>query len=146
MSIGRVVRDEATTDFLDGTARGQFLLQQCGSCGTVAGPQERTCAACHCADLTARPAEGGATVVSWTVAHTRRADGGPDELTVLAIGELTEGPWWWSQIVDADPPAVRVGLPLRIDFVQPEGSEAVPVFRVATGADRETFDPDRNEE
>ena len=54
---------------------------------------------------------------------------------MLAIAQLAEGPWWWSQIVDVSDPAVlRAGLPLRIGFEQPDGSEPIPVFRLAAGA------------
>jgi uncharacterized OB-fold protein len=47
----------------------------------------------------------------------------------LGIAELAEGPWWWSQIVDADPAQLRVGTPLQIIFARHDAQdEAVPVF------------------
>ena len=52
--------------------------------------------------------------------------------TVLVIGELDEGPWWWSQLVDANPAALSVGARLAVGFDRaPGGHEAVPVFRLA---------------
>jgi uncharacterized OB-fold protein len=51
------------------------------------------------------------------------------ERSILVIGELDEGPWWWSQLVDADPASLSVGQRLRVEFrrAAPE-REAVPVF------------------
>lgn len=51
---------------------------------------------------------------------------------MLAIAQLDEGPWWWSQIVDADPAAITVGTRLTISFQRAgRDFEAVPVFRLA---------------
>src|SRR5215469_11119384 len=72
-----------------------------------------------------------AALVSWAVAWSRPATGEPQP-TVLLIAELDEGPWWWSQLVDADPANLAVGQRLRIEFRRagPE-HEAVPVFALA---------------
>lgn len=131
MSVNAVQRDEATATFFDFANRGEFLVHVCGNCGTVAGPQQASCPACRSTDLDEGTGRGQATLVSWTVAHTRRPHGGPDDVTVLAIGQLAEGPWWWTQLLDADPSDLRLGQPLRIDYERPDGSEAVPVFRIA---------------
>jgi hypothetical protein len=49
----------------------------------------------------------------------------------VGIVELDEGPWWWCELLDADPDSMREGLPVVAAFVRPEGSEeTVPVFRV----------------
>jgi hypothetical protein len=51
---------------------------------------------------------------------------------VLVVAQLDEGPWWWSQLVDADPAAVQVGTRLRIAFERAsDDSEYVPVFQLA---------------
>ncbi len=64
--------------------------------------------------------------------HTKPDAEGRTQTTVLVIAELDEGPWWWSQLVDADPGAVTAGTRLRIDFQRAnEESEYVPVFRLA---------------
>jgi hypothetical protein len=71
-------------------------------------------------------------LVSWAVVHPRpTASGETGPPSVPAVVELEEGPWWWSQIVDAEPGDLREGLELRVVFRRPEGSEAVPVFAPA---------------
>jgi hypothetical protein len=65
--------------------------------------------------------------VSWAVTQNV----GEERPTVLAIAELEEGPWWWSQIADADPEALDVNMALHIEFDRSGDSESVPIFRIA---------------
>ncbi len=135
MSVGPVLRDEATAEFFDAAAAGTFLLRQCPE-GHLSEPSAAGCAACGRAELQWIPAAGGATLVSWAVSHGRAARGEPAPLTVLVIAEFDEGPWWWAQLADAtseDPAAgLAVGQRLRVEFRRPPGDdpehEAVPVF------------------
>jgi uncharacterized OB-fold protein len=132
VTVGPVRRDDETAAFLDGTARGEFLLRDCRACGTAAEPQAETCPACLSADLGWRPAAGGARVVSWAVAHHRPLPDGTTPRTVLVVAEFDEGPWWWSQVVDADPEDMTASRRLRVAFERADGAhEIVPVFRLA---------------
>jgi uncharacterized OB-fold protein len=138
-----VRRDAATAAFFDGTARGELLLWRCRACpdAELQGPQARACPDCASPDLEPVPAAGGASLVSWAVVHERPRPGQEPGRTVVAISQLDEGPWWWSQLVDADPDQLRAGTRLVLDFVTPvapggdtepaEPSEVVPVFRLA---------------
>jgi hypothetical protein len=128
MTVGPVVRNEATTPFFDGTARGEFLLRRCTKCGAANTPLAEQCPVCGSTALDWEPASGAATLVSWTVFHDPAGERG-DAITILAIAELAEGPWWWSLLVEADPEALRLGQPLRLDFERNGDHEAVPVFR-----------------
>jgi uncharacterized protein len=146
MSIGPVVRDEATAAFFDGTAAGHFLLRCCPA-GHFSEPPAAQCTTCGTTDLRWTRARGGATLVSWAVTWSRPAAGEPPRRTVLVIGELDEGPWWWGQLAgtgaDHAGPAgngadaagemsLAAGQPLRIEFRRADGdSEAVPVFVLA---------------
>ncbi len=131
MSVGPVVRDEATAAFFDGTAAGQFLLRHCQA-GHFSEPAATQCTTCGATELTWQPATGLARLVSWTVSYGKAADGEPPPRTLLVIGELDEGPWWWSQLADVHPAAagrLTVGARLRIEFRRAAAEhEAVPVF------------------
>jgi uncharacterized protein len=132
MTVGPVSRDAATAEFFDGTAADQFLLRHCTACGALSAPQAAQCEQCCSTALDWRPASGDAILVSWTVAHGKPDASGTASRTILGIAELAEGPWWWSQIVDADPARLRVGTPLRIGFQRYDAEhEAVPVFAPA---------------
>ena len=136
MTVGPVTRDAATAEFFDGTAAGQFLLRHCTDCGALSTPQAAQCERCCSTALDWRPASGDAILVSWTVAHGRPDASGTSSRTILGIAELAEGPWWWSQIADADPAHLRVGTPLRIIFRRHDAQhEAVPVFVPAVRAE-----------
>jgi len=129
MTVGPVTRDAATAEFFDGTAAGQFLLRHCPACGTFSAPQAVQCERCSSTALDWRPASADAVLISWTVAHSKPDARGETSRTILGIGELAEGPWWWSQIVAADPAELRTGAPLRISFQRHDPQhEAVPVF------------------
>ncbi len=134
MSVGPVVRDEASAEFFDGAAAGQFLLRQCAA-GHVSEPAAAQCTTCAATALHWVPAAGGATLVSWAVSWTRPAAGEPPRQTVLVIGELDEGPWWWTQLAGDPEPAVgalAAGRRLRIEFQRADAEhEAVPVFVLA---------------
>lgn len=131
MNLGLVARDDDTAEFLDGAARGEFLIQRCAACGAYSAPQARQCHACRATELSWVAADGAARLVSWAIAHGRPAADGSVATTVLAIAELAEGPWWWSQIAGvADPAQLTEGQPLRIGFERPDGSEPIPVFRL----------------
>ncbi len=133
MSVGPVVRDDATAAFFDGTAAGRFLLRRCPA-GHVSEPAAAQCTTCAAADLEWVPAGGGATLVSWAVSWSRPAAGEEPHKTVLVIGELDEGPWWWTQLDGhADPEtALAAGRRLRIEFRRADPEyEAVPVFVLA---------------
>jgi uncharacterized OB-fold protein len=132
MTIGPVARDDATAEFFDGSAAGQFLLRHCLDCGRVSAPQAAQCEHCDSTRLDWAPASGRATLVSWAVLHARPAADGTADRTILCIAELAEGPWWWSQLTGTEPDGLRAGLPLQVEFQRHDAEhEAVPVFAVA---------------
>jgi hypothetical protein len=137
MTVGPVARDEATAEFFDGTARGEFLLGLCSSCQAISAPQARQCETCGSTGLGVLPAGGGAAVVSWAVSHRRPDETGNTHPLVLVIAELDEGPWWWSQVTDADPDDIEVGTRLRIAYERAgDDYEFVPVFHLANPRER----------
>jgi uncharacterized protein len=131
VTVGPVARDDATAEFFDGAAAGQFLLRRCPA-GHFSEPPAMACTTCASAELGWVPAGGGATLVSWTVVWERPSGDTEPERTVLVIGELDEGPWWWSRLVGADPAILAAGQRLRIEFRRAaETHETVPVFALA---------------
>lgn len=118
--------DAASDEFLAGAARGEFLIVEDTQTGAFHEPQF---------DVSQDPgryryvpAAGTATVISWSVVHEKNAAGGVDRRPV-GIVQLTEGPWWWAELVGADPDADLFELPVRVDFQRFEDGSAVPYFR-----------------
>jgi uncharacterized protein len=134
VTVGPVDRDAATAEFFDATAAGRFLLRRCPA-GHFSEPQAAACTTCASTELGWAESAGGATLVSWTVVWGPPSGNSQPERTILVIGELDEGPWWWSQLVDADADAasLAVGQRLRVQFRRPaDEHEAVPVFALAS--------------
>jgi len=126
-----VRRDAATAEFFDGTARGEFLLRSCGDCGELAEPYVLRCPSCESVELGWTPARGGATVVSWAVVHHKPSDGTARPPSVVAIAQLDEGPFWWAEVLGADPVGLSPGRRLRMTFETVPDHEVVPAFRLA---------------
>jgi uncharacterized OB-fold protein len=134
MTIRAIRRDAATAEFFDGTALGEFRLKRSRTTGEILAPQCLTDSA-GSVDLEWITASGFGRVVSWAVTYGKPVDGPRDGIalptSVVGIVELDEGPLWWCELLDADPAAMRMGLPVTAAFVRPEDSdETVPVFRV----------------
>ena len=126
MSVGPVARDDATTDFFDGTAAGKLLLRRCDQ-GHFSEPAVAQCTTCGSVQLRWDAAAGGAALVSWTVMP--QPDGAA---IVLVIAELDEGPWWWSQLTGADPAGLAAGTRLTVSFAAADAEhETVPIFELA---------------
>jgi uncharacterized protein len=131
MSVGPVQRDEATAEFFDGAAAGQFLLRTCAD-GHFSEPAAAACTTCGRAELAWVAAAGGATLVSWAVSYGRAAGDEPPPRTVLVIGQLDEGPWWWAQLDDPGGCTLAAGQRMRIEFRRADSDyEPVPVFVLA---------------
>ncbi|WP_433324788.1 Zn-ribbon domain-containing OB-fold protein [Spirillospora sp. CA-294931] len=94
------------------------------------GPDATACPSCGSEDLAWAEADGRATLVTWTVLHGRPgADGTPPPPALLALVELSEGPWLHTRLVEVDAVDLREGLPLRATFVHPEEGESYVLFR-----------------
>jgi uncharacterized OB-fold protein len=129
--IRPVTRDAETAEFLDGTAAGEFRLRRSRVTGEFLAPQVYTDSA-GSTDLEWVPAAGAGRLVSWAVQRGKPVDGVQSIESVVAVVELDEGPWWWTELPDAEVDELREGLRVHVEFVRPEGSEeTLPVFRVS---------------
>lgn len=129
MDMPPVVRDDHSAPFFDAAARGVLLLRYSPSSGRWSAPSALVCSVTRADDLEWRPASGEGSLVSWTVIPGKAGDGASADVTVGLV-ELAEGVWLPLRLVDAAGVELRAGLPVRVDFVRPEGGEAVPVGRV----------------
>ena len=107
--------------FWTGGATGQLLIARCQSCGTWLHPPRPACRACYGTDVTAEPAAGTGTVVTYTVNHQAWVPD-LDVPYVLAIVELDEQPGLrlTTRVVGVDPTAVAIGMRVRVRFEQKE--------------------------
>ena len=126
MDIGVLRRDGRTDPFFDGTAAGKLVIRRCEPCDRWFAPDETGCPGCGGEDLAWAEASGEATLVTWTVTHSRGGDRPPAH---LALVELAEGPWLHARLDGVAPASLREGLPLRAAFVHPGEGESYVLFR-----------------
>jgi len=128
MPLFPVRADAESAAFLEGTARGEFLIARDTTTGAYLDSKFDVDAD---PDRYERvPAAGTGTVVSWSIVHGKSAEG--PVRSVVAIVELDEGPWWWTELVGVDPDADLLGVRVRAEFVATgpgEHDATIPQFR-----------------
>jgi uncharacterized OB-fold protein len=125
--------DPATRPFWAALEQGRLLLERCSRCLVVTWYPRGFCPRCGSTATMWIEASGRGTVYSYTV--VRRSFGVFAPLTpyVVAYIELAEGPRILSNVVDARPEDVAIGLKVELAIEKPEGSPAVYRFRLASG-------------
>ena len=115
--------------FWKGGAKGELLIGRCQSCARWIHPPLPRCPSCRSADVGPQPVSGRAHVHTFTV-NRHSWFPGQNVPYVLAIVELVEqdGLRLTTRIVDISPEAVRIGLPVRVQFEQVE-DVWLPLFR-----------------
>jgi hypothetical protein len=122
-----------TAFFWDGTAAGELRIQRCGGCGALRHPPGPMCPACGAAGpRAARPgyvvAAGTGEVYSYVVQHHPPVPGKQLPI-VVALVALPEGVRMVGELLGADPETVRVGLPVRVEFVRIDDTLTLPAWR-----------------
>jgi uncharacterized OB-fold protein len=130
METGLLLPDlegEDGAPFWEGTARGELLVQACGTCGRWRFPPRPMCP--HCRSLVQRwePASGRATVWSFVVAHPpllpAYAALAPYNVIVVALDEEPSIRLVGNLVASAeaplnsvDPHSIEIGEPVQVVF------------------------------
>ena len=103
-------------------------LQRCDACARwVYYPRSR-CPACLSDRLTWTPVDGIGSVYTFAVAEQPTAPPFADEVPqLLAVVELTEGVRLSTTLVDVEPGAIRIGLPVQPVF--DHGDDGITLLR-----------------
>lgn len=117
--------------FFRGGMRSELLIKRCGDCGTFQHYPRIICGNCLSKNTIWIRASGKGTVYSYTITYQNLARGWREEVPyVLALVDLAEGVRLMTNIVECDPKAVYVGMPVDVTWerVSEEGI-AIPKFR-----------------
>ena len=126
------VADNETRAYWEGAARGELVLQRCRACGGVQHRPRALCVACLSDTIEHFVASGRGRLHTFTVTHQNQQPGFREACPyVLAYVELEEGPRLLTNVVGCEPAALRIGLPLRVEFAATGVEFPVPVFRPA---------------
>lgn len=130
--MGSVIRpaiDRENAWFWEGVERHELLLQRCTACGALRQPSPG-CLACGSLDWDTVAASGRGSVHTWIVSrHPTQEDAAP---RIVALVDLEEGVRLVSNVVDAEPADVAIGLPLELCF-RTYGEQVLPQFTPAAG-------------
>jgi uncharacterized OB-fold protein len=118
---------ELSQAYWDACRRGELIVQRCDDCGEHVFIPQVACTRCFSPNLTWVPSRGRGTVYSFTVVHRPQQ---PDFAVpyVVAIVEMDEGWYTLTNIVDCDPQAVRIDMPVEVDFRAMSDTITLPFF------------------
>lgn len=122
-----VNRDNA--GFWAGVDRHELLIQRCGGCRALRFPWLPGCNACGSDAWDTLAASGPGTVYSYVVMHHPPFPAF-DPPYAVALVELAEGVRIVSNVVGVAPDRVRIGMPVRLEFLRVDEELVLPVFRV----------------
>ncbi|MEE4451423.1 Zn-ribbon domain-containing OB-fold protein [Novosphingobium resinovorum] len=128
----QIARDVWSEPFWAGAEDNAVRMPACSNCGTFRWPAGPFCPSCHTQGVEWRPA-GQARIYSFTVLPVPGE--GPPRVRIPALVEFADAPGvrLVSVLVDADPAAVAIGLPVSIDWIAASDGK-VPVFRMEPAA------------
>jgi len=122
--------DEESRGFWEACVRHELVFQRCASCRTFRHPPRAVCPACLSSEVAWVRSTGQGAVYSFTVTHQNHASGFRQRLPyVLAVVEVEEGVRLMTTIVGCEPDAVRIGLPVEVEWDDVTGGISLPVFR-----------------
>jgi uncharacterized protein len=134
----RPVVSPDTAFFWAGTAAGELRVQRCYGCGALRHPPGPRCPSCG--NLTAIDPAPGYVVAAGTgeiysyVVHHHPPVPGKELPIVIALVQLPEGVRMVGELLGADPDQVRIGLPVRAEFIRIDDELTLPAWRAVSDA------------
>ena len=123
----------STEPFWQAAAEHRLVVPRCTSCGTYRLPPAPFCFNCRAQEVEWIDHDGAGEIYSFTVIRHAVIPQVAEALPfVAAVVELpgTGGCRLVGNVVDCDPGAVRIGLPVTLDWYDVRAGESVPVFRL----------------
>ncbi|WP_237216259.1 Zn-ribbon domain-containing OB-fold protein [Falsiroseomonas oryziterrae] len=123
-AIQAPIPDPTTQPFWDAAAEGRLMIGLCRDTGRHFFPPRGVSPFTLSPHVELVPASGQGVLYSYTVMRTATP-------YMPAMVELAEGPRIFTNLVDLEPEAVRIGMKLRVVFRATEGGPPVPMFAPA---------------
>ncbi|MFH8637738.1 bifunctional MaoC family dehydratase N-terminal/OB-fold nucleic acid binding domain-containing protein [Streptomyces goshikiensis] len=118
--------------FWEGVRAHRLLIQRCSSCATLRFPWLPGCNACASPEWDTVEACGAGTVFSYVVMHHPPFPAF-DPPYAVALVELAEGVRMIGNITGVPYDKVRIGMPVRLEFLRVDEDLELPVFRGSEG-------------
>ncbi|WP_406060275.1 OB-fold domain-containing protein [Streptomyces sp. NBC_01077] len=124
----RPVINRDNAGFWEGVAAHRLLIQRCGACAALRFPWLPGCADCGSREWDTVEASGAGTVFSYVVMHHPPFPAF-DPPYAVGLVELVEGVRMISNVVGVPYDKVRIGMPVRLEFLRVDEELELPVFR-----------------
>jgi uncharacterized OB-fold protein len=118
------IPDPMTAPFWEAAKDGRLMIGRCKDTGRHFFPPRGVSPFTLSTKVELVPATGRGTLYSWTVMRTK-------EPYIPAMVELAEGPRMFTNLVDVEFAAIRIGMPVRVVFKPTDGGPPVPMFTAA---------------
>jgi uncharacterized OB-fold protein len=129
---------EENRPFWEAAQSGELRLQRCAACGHVRHPIQALCPVCLGEEFDWALMSGRGEVFSKVVYRRAFHPAYREEVPYnVVIVQLEEGPRMFSNVIDTDSDAIRVGDPVQVVFDRIDDELTVPRFRPS---DREGAD------
>jgi uncharacterized OB-fold protein len=114
--------------FWDAAREGRLVGQRCEACGRMRHPPRPMCPACHSLDWSFIDLSGEGEVYSYAILHHPQ-NPAFEYPVIAALIDLEEGVRVMSNLVEVDPSAITIGMPVSVEFRPTRDDAAVPVFK-----------------
>jgi uncharacterized OB-fold protein len=121
-----------TEPFWDGCRQRKLIIQRCRACSKYQTYYRAFCCHCWSRDLEDVAVPGTGTVWAYTIAYQNKTPGWEDfGPYVLAAVELDEGVKLMTNILNTPPEEVRIGMPVKVTFLDATDEITIPYFEPA---------------
>ena len=121
---------EENRPFWEGCRQEKLVLQYCEQCQHYQFYPRMYCMHCNMAIPVWREVSGRGVIYSYTIIHQNKApEFVQDTPYNVVIVQLEEGPRMMANVVDSEPSALRVDLPVQIVFDYVNDTISLPRFK-----------------
>ena len=121
--------------FYDACSEGRLVVQCCNNCGTVQHPPEVVCHRCHRLDMGWKEVAGRGHVYTYTIvwnpAHPALREFVPYNVCLVQLDDEPDF-YLLSNVVDAKPEEIAIGMPVEVVFERTEDDLVQPRWRRRT--------------
>ena len=108
----------------------KLLIQRCTSCGALRHPPRPMCDRCRSLAWDTVEASGRGTVFSFVVNHYPQVPAFEYPLAIVLV-ELEEGTRLVANVAGLEPPDVKIGMAVEVEFVDHDPELTLPAFHPA---------------
>jgi uncharacterized OB-fold protein len=129
-SMPQPLADATTLPWWQAAAEHRLVVQRCVPCGHTRLPPAPVCPRCRSEEADWREVSGRGEVYTYTLVH-RPVAAGQELPFVIAVVALEDagGVRMISNLVDVDPGALEIGMPVELVWEDMSADLAVPRFR-----------------